>query len=369
MRVALITDNIDDASPGLSRYTRRLAEELVELGRRFEVTFVHRQDTAFYRGRSHVVVANGWGKLVRKQVVMPSVLSRSGFDLVHDPYHFPPFLWPVPYARVMTIADLTPLFLRTHTWARRFSHRVLLRRLARRADHVLTISEHTKRDAIRHLGLPEARVTATPLAADESLAPIECVERIDALRERYALPPRYLLHVGTIEPRKNLRRLVEAFGHATRSHRDVALVLAGAPGWGDVGLEEAIAAQGLDGRVRLLGFVAEGDLPALYTGAQALVYPSLYEGFGLPPLEAMQCGCPVVTSNVSSLPEVVGDAGLQVEPTSVAELAQAIERVLDDSALRQRLRQAGLERAKLFTWRRTAEVTADVYEQVLASRG
>lgn len=369
MNIALITDNIDDGSPGLSRYTRRLTEGLSTLDRPFRITLVHRADTAFYRDRRHMIVPSGAGKVVRKQIVMPRVLAREGFDLVHDPYHFPPFFWPTPYARVMTIADLTPLLLPTHTFGRRLAHRLLFGRLARRAHHIVTISEHTRSDVIRYLKVPAERVTATPLAADERLAPVEDEREIAGLRDKYDLPRRYILHVGTIEPRKNLSRLVEALGALPQAHSDVVLALAGAKGWGDVGIERLVERLGLAGRVRLVGYVPEDELAGLYSGAQALVYPSLYEGFGLPPLEAMQCGCPVVTSNTSSLPEVVGDAGLLVDPTSVHGLAEAIERILEDEALRDRLRTAGRERAKQFTWKRCVEVTADVYERVVANSG
>ncbi len=363
MRIGLLTDSIGRGSPGIERYVLRLAEGLATLapGR---LTLFHRGGHGFYGDKDHVTLPRS---LLPKQLTYPLRFRGRSLDVVHDTYHFPPFLSPAGYAKVMTIADLTPVLLKTHKLRNRLTHRFLMPLLARRADHVITLSEHTRRDVLRLLRLRPEKVTAVLLAAEDSFRPAP-PDDVCALRTRYDLGGRFLLHVGTIEPRKNIPRLVSAFAAVAREIEDVDLVLAGPSGWGNQDLAALARERGLEGRVRFLGRVPEDDLPGLYSAATAFVYPSLYEGFGLPPLEAMGCGCPVVTSNVSSLPEVVGNAALLVDPSSEQDIASALRAVLDDDCLRGSLRARGLERAKLFSWRRCAEETMEVYKHVIASR-
>ena len=190
------------------------------------------------------------------------------------------------------------------------------------------------------------------------------------MRSRYHLPCEYVLAVGSVQPRKNLRRLVEAFGGVASEYPGVALVIAGGKGAEGEGAEGALLRSevlrlGLRERVRFTGYVPEGDLPALYAGASVFCYTSLYEGFGLPPLEATACGVPTITSNASSLPEVVGDAALQVTPMSVGETAAALRLMLGDGALRAEYARRGLARAEGYSWERTARMTRDVYDSIL----
>lgn len=230
---------------------------------------------------------------------------------------------------------------------------------ARAAARLLAISRATRDDLVRRYGVPEERITVTHLAAGEAFRPVEDAAIVAAVRQRYGAGPEYLLYVGTLQPRKNLARLIRSFARVAAGHPGLQLVLAGKQGWlyGEI-LAEA-QRLGLAGRVLFPGYVDEADLPALYSGALAFVFPSLYEGFGMPGLEAMACGAPVVASNVSSLPEVVGDAGLLVDPTDEAALAAALERVCGDAALRAGLRQRGLARARLFSWERCARETLE----------
>jgi glycosyltransferase involved in cell wall biosynthesis len=177
-----------------------------------------------------------------------------------------------------------------------------------------------------------------------------------------------VLAVGNKQPRKNLPRLVQAFSSLAAEMPEPALVIAGQSGWQGSEVKNVVKEIGLGGRVRFIGFVPGADLPALYSGAEVFCYPSLYEGFGLPPLEAMACGAATITSNTSSLPEVVGDSALTVEPTSVADLAQALRVLLDNEAMRREYSRRGIERAALFSWDRTARMTRDVYDAVLGVR-
>src|SRR5262249_42286431 len=230
-------------------------------------------------------------------------------------------------------------------------------------------SDATRRDLLRYYRVAPQKVRAVPLGVEPAFRPVELEAARALAAERYGLTSPFLLFVGTLEPRKNLRALLEAYRRLLSSHTGEGdaptLAVAGARGWWYRDLYRLARELGLDGRVRFLGRVPDADLPPLYSAAAAFVYPSLYEGFGLPPLEALACGTPVVCSDRSSLPEVVGDAGLLVDPTQPAALAGALARILDDPALRQELRGRGLERAARYTWARTAAETVQVYEQAL----
>jgi glycosyltransferase involved in cell wall biosynthesis len=284
-----------------------------------------------------------------------------------DVFHATNFLLthPVERARrVVTVHDLTVLlFPQWHPAKRLREMRVGLPVSAAVADHIIAVSQATKDDVVKHLAIEPARVTVVPLAVDGSFHPLPRADVETALAPLGLVPGGYLLFLGTREPRKNLARLLDAM---TVMGAEVGpLVLAGADGWGTDDLRPRIAALGRQGRVRALGYVPEALRPSLLCGARVFVYPSLYEGFGLPPLEAMACGTPVITSNVSALPETVGDAALLVDPTDVDALATAIRRLWRDEALRADLQARGLTRARDFSWERTARLTLAVYTTVL----
>ena len=248
----------------------------------------------------------------------------------------------------------------------RVFYRFLLPRLARRVRAVITVSAFTRERLIEWAKILPSRVYVIPNGVDRRFSPQQ-IDSIERLRNALQIPsPYYILSLGSIEPRKNLPRLLAAWERIQRElPQEVWLVVAGGKGkssvFNDVGI------QNLPPRVHLTGRVADELLPALYSGALAFVYPSLYEGFGLPPLEAMACGTPVLTANVTAMPEVVGDAGLLVDPYNVEAIAHGIRRLVEDSALREELRKKGLERAKQFTWERTAELTWAVLEEAMES--
>jgi glycosyltransferase involved in cell wall biosynthesis len=240
-----------------------------------------------------------------------------------------------------------------------YQHGAVSRSVAR-ADLVLADSECTRQDLVRFLQVPAERIEVLHLGVEPAFRPLEDRGLLEAVRARYALPERFLLTVGTIEPRKNLPRLFAALAGLPESQR-LPLVVAGRPGWLYQESYAAVERLGLPPWVRFLGFVPDADLPALYNLALALVYPSLYEGFGLPPLEAMACGTPVLTSNVSSLPEVVDRAAVLVDPGDVAAIGTGLARLLTDAGLRDGLRAAGLQRARAFTWEKAAQRLLSVF--------
>jgi glycosyltransferase involved in cell wall biosynthesis len=278
-------------------------------------------------------------------------------DVLFVPAHAVPLLQPVP--AVVTVHDLgyrhfprahPPAQRRYLDWSTRFS--------ARRAAHVLADSLATRADLARFYAIPESKVTVVYPGRDESL------RRVDPapVRARYGLPAAYVLHVGTLQPRKNLARLIDAVAALQPRWPGLALVLAGRAGW----LSQPILAQARANAafVRLLDYVPDEDLPGLYSGAAVFAFPSLYEGFGFPVLEAMACGVPVVCANAASLPELAGDAALLVDPAGTAALAAALDRLLADAALRQALIARGFAQIQRFTWSAAAAQTLHVLETV-----
>jgi glycosyltransferase involved in cell wall biosynthesis len=281
-----------------------------------------------------------------------------------DVFHSPDFV-AVPQLRGRSIVTVHDLSYLTTPECADPSLRAYLKRAVwqsvRKADAVVAVSENTRRDLARLLRLPENRLRVVPNGIDEQFRPVGDESAITAIRQKIGVEEPFILSVGTLEPRKNLVRLLEAFSGLAGQGLEHKLVLAGRKGWLYQPILEAAAPLQRAGRVVLVDFVGDDNLPALYSAAEAFVYPSLYEGFGLPPLEAMACGTPVVASNTSSLPEVLGEAALLVEPHDVAAIASSMRQVLTDADLRARLIAAGLEQARRFTWRVAAERLIGLY--------
>jgi len=272
------------------------------------------------------------GQLPLGGVGMPSVVTAHDLAIYRNPEWFPDGQW-------LSVQHVVP-------------------RSLRRADRVICVSNSTARDVAALLGVPHDRLRVVPLGVDPAFRP-QPPEVIAGVRRRLDLPERFCLFVSTIEPRKNLPVLLDAWAHLEDR---LPLVVAGATGWRAQEIEAKL--ERANGDVRRLGTVAREDLPALYSAAACLCHPAWYEGFGLPPLEAMACGTPVVASDRSSLPEVVGDAGLLVDPADPDAWTEALERVLGDEALRDDLRRRGRARAASFTWTRTARETWQVLQEV-----
>lgn len=281
------------------------------------------------------------------------------FDIYHETAFFPAAIKDVPV--VYTIYDLSLIKHRKeHPRERLWFFDLFFKRRLPYASHILTISEYVRNEIIEDIGWPPHLVTSIPLAPDPVFYPRSRAEVSEVLNKR-GWPDEYILFVGTLEPRKNISLLIRALNIAENR---IPLIMAGWKGWGDKEWMELINEKKLQGKIIFTGHVDEETLACLYTGASAFVYPSLYEGFGLPILEAMACGSPVVCSNVSSIPEVAGDAAFQVDPADAEGLAHALDNVLADSALRQSMIQKGIERASQFSWRETAIKTLQVFARV-----
>jgi glycosyltransferase involved in cell wall biosynthesis len=300
-------------------------------------------------------------RILWEQLILPCRLAGHS-DLHHGLAFALPAGW--PGRSVVTIFDLS--FLRYPKMLNR-GNRIYLslstRLAARRANRILTISEHCRREVINLLQVPAARVAVTHCAADRRFKPLPTAE-IDAFRRQKRLPDRFILYLGTLEPRKNVSALVRAYARLRDARPDTPpLVLAGARGWLFEDIFRTIERLGLERQVLLPGFVPSDEQPLWYNAAAVFAYPSLYEGFGLPPLEAMACGTPVVVANATALPEVVGQAGVLVDPANDAALADALDSILTDDDLAASLRQAGLAQAARFSWDRLARETLAVYEE------
>jgi glycosyltransferase involved in cell wall biosynthesis len=297
-----------------------------------------------------------------ERIGLPRAVGAAGADIVHLP---DPAVTALPAGRpvVATVHDLTPL-LHPHTYgARRARYKAaVIRASVQRAAMIIAVSEATRNDVIEQLGTDPDRVITVAHGVAPCFRP---AHEPEALRARFGLPTRFLLSVGRLDPRKNLVRLLEAYAAARRQGVSVPLLVAGQPGWLYDDILSAPTRLGIADHVTFLFHVSPERLVAMYSTTEALLYPSLYEGFGLPVLEAMACGAPVLTSNVSSLPEVAGDAALLVDPFDTPAITAAIARLSTDEDLRQLLRHAGLHRASLYTWQRTARATLDVYERAL----
>jgi glycosyltransferase involved in cell wall biosynthesis len=297
-------------------------------------------------------------RILWEQLLAPWELG--GLDLCHFPANVVTLATACP--RVVTVHDLSfERFPELFHRANRAYQRAMVRLSTRLAGRVIAVSDSTRRELVELLRVPERKIEVIPNGVERCFRPLPA-DQVAGFRAEKGLPERFILHLGTLEPRKNIVTLLRAYARLRRA-RDLphALVLAGGKGW----LYETIFAEverlGLTDRVYFPGFVEFDEQPLWYNAAAVFAYPSLYEGFGFPPLEAMACGTPVVTSNATSLPEVVGEAGLMVAPTDEAALADALWRLIDDQTLRARLRAAGPARASRFGWDATAARTAAVY--------
>jgi len=308
-----------------------------------------------------------FSRIYIEQIETPRLLRQMNAGLYHGLGFVAPLRPPCP--TVVSVMDLS--FITQPQAHKRFNRAYLswlCRASCRRAKRVIAISEWTKRDIVQHFGVPADRVDVTPLGVNHEHFKPASQETIAAFKQQHNIGESAVFYLGSVEPRKNLSRLVEAFAllNAQQPALNAQLFIGGNLAWKYDEVLAGIQQRGLSEHVKLIGRVSDDDLPKWYSACALMAYPSLYEGFGLPPLEAMACGAPVVTSNVTSLPEVVGDAGITVDPTDVPALAEAMSRVLCDAGLRNDLRLKSLQRAAQFTWQRTAVLTIECYRNAIA---
>jgi glycosyltransferase involved in cell wall biosynthesis len=294
---------------------------------------------------------------------LPRVAEKLELDLLHIPNTMP--VISRRCATLVSVYDIVEFGLpyRVYEPHRHHYRRLVHRLIARRARHLITGTHHAQREMTHHLGVPPDRITTIYPGLEPRFQPPSAAA-LAAVRQRHELPDRYILYVGKIQPRKNIARLLRAFATVHAHEPTVSLVLAGQPGWMADDVQQLLQTPPLRNAVRLTGFVDDQDLPAFYGGATFLAFPSLYEGFGFPILEAMACGTPVMTSNGTSLAEVAGDAALLVNPLDERDLVRGMEELLGDPQLRARLRARGIMRARDFSWETCGRETAGLYARL-----
>lgn len=381
LRIGIVTDGlversregcVEIANGGVGVYIHSLVSHLRRLEPRHRYVLIRygRGRLELYDEPEHVALPLDRSPLaaVSRLLDLPHLRAARdhGLDLLHYPNQFGGAFLPSSLPRVVTLHDLTPLlFPRHHPLVRVVGYRVLLPRALRAADHVIVDAEFTRAELLRRLELEPARVSAVHLGKGDHFHPVAPTAEFE---RRYRPPSRYILNVGVLEPRKNHRVLIEAFARVREAGEDVALVLVGREGWRWRDPLDEPSLSHLRPWVQVHRHVPDADMPEFYARAAAFAYPSLYEGFGLPLIEAMACGVPVVTSNTSCLPEVAAGAALHVAPRDAAGLATQLLRVLRRPELRRRLVEAGAARAAELSWQRTARQTLAIYEDVCARR-
>lgn len=370
MRVGIDARLVHYRQAGISQYIIRLSRSLAALdGEDPFFLLQHRSHRVPIVEQSNFQRVSLWTPSHHRleQWTLSMEVSRLNLDLLHSPDFIPPFHSNVP--SVITIHDLAfllyPHFL-TKESARYYGQ---IDQAVQRAKHIIAVSESTKRDTCHLLGVSEAKISVIYEAANPRYRPIEREKALAYIKERFSVPDTFILYVGTVEPKKNLGSLLRAFRRLRDEYKQngVGLVLAGAPGWLSAEVHALVDELNLAHHVQFLNPVSDDDLAYLYNAAVCLAHPAFYEGFGLTTLEALACGTPAVVSNVASLPEVVGDAALLVEPEDIDGLTVALWRLLTDQDLRDHLRAKGLQRAATFSWQRTARETLDVYRKVVGA--
>jgi len=370
LRIGIDGRYVQDHFPGIGRYTYNLIKGLLKVSPEGDFIVFHNPQLLNTRydldelGRYpnvQLVPVDVPTFSLKEQYRLPLLAKRFALELLHSPYYIKPYRLPCP--SVVTFYDVIPLLYPQYlpSWWARPLFKLTARLALASAAGVIAVSQSARDDLLSFFSLPKRKVWATPLAVDRRFKQLR-EELIADLRQRYQLPPKYILHVGINKPHKNLLHLLEVFGGL---NTEAKLVLAGREDARYPEARQTAERLGLGKRVLFLGDVADDDLPPLYNGAALFVFPSLYEGFGLPVLEAMACGTPVVCSNTSSLPEIVGDAAIMLDPLDREAWVATMTEVLEREALRKDMREEGLQRAKMFSWEETARKTWGVYRDVL----
>lgn len=373
MHIAIDAHSVGAGLAGNESYATNLIEALAEIDSVNDYTLYVTRNEAVERFSKRwpnfqVRTTLPHTPLIRIPLTLSAELRKHPVDVLHVQFTAPPFA-PCPF--VVSIHDLSFEHLpETFNRRSRAQLRLTVRRSAHKAARIVALSEHGKRDIIATYGISPELVTAIPLAAPPHFEPVTNERELQRIRHTYGIAQDYILSVGSIQPRKNLSRLISAYVRLREARPDSKLpqlVIVGKRAWLYDETLKSIDDSGAGASVIVTGYVPDNDLPALYSGALCFVYPSYFEGFGLPPLEAMKCGTPVIVGNRTSLPEVVGDAGLLVNPFDVQALAAAIEQLLDNPDFRLKLRVKGLMRARMFDWRETARRTLEVYQAAVAA--
>jgi glycosyltransferase involved in cell wall biosynthesis len=372
MKIAIIADPIDEQYAGIYVYAHEFIEAMERNNPGHELVYIHIQRNPFFKGRKELIVPLYryiplWAT-VRKFIWIPQLLKQHKFDIVHDLSHIAPFTFTGSgYKKVITIHDLTPvLFPEWHVAVSGWVHKIIFPRIFGHADLVLPVSANTKQDILKHYRV-SGRIETVLLAARSCVKPLDRNISRQFLGKKYGLQEDYILYVGTLEPRKNVGLVLDIYCRLRESGVfDGKLVLAGKSGWLLKAFKAKLAAMPQQVRENILitGYVPEEELSYFYSGAELFLYPSLYEGFGLPPLEAMQCGCPVIAARNSSLTEVVGRGGICLPTDNFETWVKTATKILKDKVYRTELIKAGFKQSQTFSWDIHAQKVWQLYTEI-----
>ena len=372
MKIGFNAQIVSSSDAGVATFAKNLIKNLVRLNSDHELYFFGSPDFLDLPDdrRIHLIptspsVNGGWKRILWEQFILPSKVKSHQVDVMFYPDHTGPIFRNLKRT-IITIHDLSFMALpETFPFIKRTYKSLALKRSIAKTDLIITVSQATKNECIRLLNLPEEKIKVVYNGIDQSFKKIRANDLLDNARKKFGLFNKFILFVGTLEPRKNIIRLIRAYQQLRNSfHIEQELVIAGKKGWLYSGIFHEVERLRLKKHVHFLDYVTQKDLVSLYSLADMFVYPSLYEGFGFPPLEAMACEVPVLSSNISSMPEVLGDAAILVDPYSIDEITTAMSRVLSDDDLRKRLVERGLERIKQFSWQKSVERLLKVFEEV-----
>lgn len=368
MKIGIITNPIDEGHPSYSVYTYNLIKNLNCIDRENEYYLIHHTNINMdiYRANNDIIIPMPLSKPLKglywRYVLLPRELRYQNLEMIHDPRGIGLLPFNLPFKMVVTIQSLMSILYPRYNAGGWLAFK-LFGRKTKDAERIITVSESLKREVIKYLKVPEYKINVIYNGKDDIFKPLNLAEIADA-RKKYNLGDLpFILYVGVLQPIKNIPSLIKAF-YKLKNKIKHKLVIVGGKGWQYEEIFKTVKNLNLQKDVLFIGNVPNKELPPLYNAADVFVFPSLYEAFGIPPLEAMACGIPVITSNVSSLPEVVGDAGIMVDPYDVEGLANVIHNVLINDGLREYMIKKGLERAKLFSWKKCAKETLEVYNRV-----
>lgn len=367
MRIGIFADRIGSKGGGLETYERELIKGFMEIDGQNQYVIFGCSQKAIEKSlgrhpRFTFMTVSKNSKFLRLSLTLPYELAKNHLDIVHI-CMVPPVFCPHKY--IMTVHDLAP-FIHPEFFPKRILLRLnpLLKKGIKNADKIITVSEATKRDVIRLFGIDAHKIIVIPHGIDSHYKPVEDKKSAVTLLKKYGIAGKYILYVGRIQARKNISSLIQAFQLLKKRRKlEHKLVLVGKMMWESKEFYKEIDNLDIREDVILTDHAPYSDLPFFYNNADAFVYPSLFEGFGLPPLEAMACGTPVIVSNMTSIPEVVGDAALFVDPYDISSIAEGMEKLLSSDNLKKDLIKKGFQRAKQFSWKETAKKTLSVYEQ------
>lgn len=355
MKIAIDTQTILGQRSGFGFYVKNLVETLKQVDPKNNYILIAPDREKDFSTPERFI----WD-----QFIFPKKVKLQNADILHQPCFSAPVFYKAK--KIVTVHDIIPLkFPKNLPLASRLFYSKWMTYSYRYADLIIADSECTKKDLIKYLKISENKIRVIHLATSKSFKPESSYKNITNIKDKYKTGEKYFIHVGTIEPRKNLPFLVSSYAKAVKAGIAENLVIVGKHGWYYESLFDLVKKLHLENKIIFTGYADDSDIPALYSGATALTFPSIYEGFGFPPLEAMACGTPVISSNTSSLPEVVSNAGILLPPKDEKEWAKKMIEISNNKKLAQKLRIKGLAQAKKFSWEETAKKTIKVYEEVM----